>query len=254
MSIAINSLISDSINFFKNQLVDILTLVFLATATSVVIYSIMIPNTLMISVLFNAQATLIDAGSSGLQDWVQSLSEEDKSNILRVSFGLIFSIIVGSLILICGILSYMFRLSHGEKITGIQALLASSSKAPSMLLLLIVCSLLVQLGITIMVLPGILLAIGFSLAPAILMRENTNPFSAMSKSWSIAYNNWRSVLPMVLIWMTSQILISLFLNSLNLNHIINNGLSFLLNNMISAFAFIYFYRLHMLIINVTNKN
>ncbi len=39
----------------------------------------------------------------------------------------------------------------------------------------------------------------FSLAPAILMTENTNPFSAMGKSWKLAYANWRVALPMILI-------------------------------------------------------
>lgn len=183
----------------------------------------------------------------GLQDWVQGLSEEEKSSILRVSFGLILSVTFGSLILICGVLAYIAGLSRGEDMTGTQALLASLPKAPSMFLLLVVCSLLVQLGTTIMVFPGIVLAIGFSLAPAILISENVNPFNAMGKSWKMAYANWRLALPMVLIWMASQMLVSLLMSSMQMNHIVSNGVSFLINNIIAAFALIYFYRLYMLI-------
>lgn len=247
MSISAQSLISDSVNFFKNQLNDLSTIVLLATAASIAIYAMMIPNAQMIAVLFDAQTKFIDAGNSGLQSWVQGLSEEDKSSILRVSLGLILSVTFGSLILICGVLAYISGLSRGEQMTGIQALSASLSKAPSMFLLLIICSLLVQLGITIMVFPGIVLAIGFALAPAILISENTNPFSAMGKSWKMAYTNWRIVLPMILIWMASQMLVSLLVSSFHINHIVTNGLSFLLNNVISAFALIYFYRLYMLL-------
>lgn len=247
MSISANSLISDSINFFKNQLGGLSTIVLLATVVSVIIYSMMIPSAQMISVLVDAQAQFIKAGNSGLQDWVQGLSEEEKSSILRVSFGLILSVTFGSLILICGVLAYIAGLSRGEDMTGTQALLASLPKAPSMFLLLIVCSLLVQLGTTIMVFPGIVLAIGFSLAPAILISENVNPFNAMGKSWKMAYANWRLALPMVLIWMASQMLVSLLMSSMQMNHIVSNGVSFLINNIIAAFALIYFYRLYMLI-------
>ncbi|ELX8378089.1 YciC family protein [Providencia vermicola] len=247
MSISANSLINNSVNFFKNQLGGLFTIVLLATVVSVVIYAIMVPNAHMLAVLYNAQAQLIDSGNSGLQNWVQDLSEEDKSSILRVSFGLILSVTFGSLILICGVLSYIAGLSRGEDITATQALSASLPKAPSMFLLLVVCSLLVQLGITIMLIPGIVLAIGFSLAPAVLMSENVNPFSAMGKSWKMAYANWRVVLPMVLIWMASQMLVSILINKLQLNHIVANGLSFFINNIIAAFALLYFYRLYMLI-------
>ena len=247
MSISANSLISDSINFFKNQLGGLSTIVLLATVVSVIIYSMMIPSAQMISVLVDAQAQFIKAGNSGLQDWVQGLSEEEKSSILRVSFGLILSVAFGSLILICGVLAYIAGLSRGEDMTGTQALLASLPKAPSMFLLLVVCSLLVQLGTTIMVFPGIVLAIGFSLAPAILISENVNPFNAMGKSWKMAYANWRLALPMVLIWMASQMLVSLLMSSMQMNHIVSNGVSFLINNIIAAFALIYFYRLYMLI-------
>ncbi|MEQ4690837.1 YciC family protein [Providencia manganoxydans] len=247
MSISANSLISDSINFFKNQLGGLSTIVLLATVVSVIIYSMMIPSAQMISVLVDAQAQFIKAGNSGLQDWVQGLSEEEKSSILRVSFGLILSVTFGSLILICGVLAYIAGLSRGEDMTGTQALLASLPKAPSMFLLLVVCSLLVQLGTTIMVFPGIVLAIGFSLAPAILISENVNPFNAMGKSWKMAYANWRLALPMVLIWIASQWLVTLLMSSMQMNHIVSNGVSFLINNIIAAFALIYFYRLYMLI-------
>ncbi|BBU95856.1 MULTISPECIES: YciC family protein [Providencia] len=247
MSISANSLISDSINFFKNQLSGLLTIVLLATVVSLVIYAMMIPSEQMIGVLAQAQSKMIESGNSGLQDWILNLSEEDKSSILRVSFGLILSVTLGSLFLICGTLSYISGMSRGEDMTGLQAITSSLNKAPSMFLLLVVCSLLIQLGITIMVLPGIVLAIGFSLAPAILMTENTNPFSAMGKSWKLAYANWRVALPMILIWMAVQMLISVLLGNLNMNHIAINGISFLLNNVVAAFALIYFYRLYMLI-------
>lgn len=247
MSISANSLISDSINFFKNQLSGLSTIVLLATAVSLIIYAAMIPSAQMIGVLVEAQSKLIEAGNAGLQDWVASLSEQEKSSILRVSFGLILSVTLGSLVLICGVLSYIKGMSQGDEMTGIQAITDSLPKAPSMFLLLVICSLLIQLGITIMVLPGVVLAIGFSLAPAILINEKINPFSAMGKSWKLAYANWRVALPMVLIWMAFQMLVSVVISSVELNHIAANGISFLINNFIAAFALIYFYRVYMLV-------
>ncbi|EKT56225.1 YciC family protein [Providencia sneebia] len=251
MSISANSLISDSINFFKNQSSGLSTIIVLATAVSTIIYALMIPNAEMIATFINtlvdAQTKFIDAGNDGMQSWIQDLPEDNRSSIMRVSLGLLLSVTIGRLVLICGVLSYIARLSRGENITAIQALTSSLPKAVSMFLLLIICSLLVQLGIAIMIVPGVIFAIGFSLAPAILISENINVFSAIAKSWKLAYANWRFVFPIILIWMATQMLVGLLISNLNLNHIVGNGLSFLLNNVIAAFALIYFYRLYMLI-------
>ncbi len=86
MSISANSLISDSINFFKNQLSGLLTIVLLATVVSLVIYAMMIPSEQMIGVLAQAQSKMIESGNSGLQDWILNLSEEDKSSIFARFF------------------------------------------------------------------------------------------------------------------------------------------------------------------------
>ncbi|CAG9420391.1 YciC family protein [Providencia alcalifaciens] len=246
MSISANSLFRDSINFFKNQLNGLFTIVLIATAISVIVYAMLIPNERMIGVLLEAQNQLLEAGNAGLQNWVLNLPEDEKNSILRVSVGLILSVALGSLVLMCGVLSYIANLSRGEAVNGTQALVSSLPKAPAMFLLLIICSLLIQLGITLMVLPGLILAIGFSLAPAILMNEKVNPFNAMGRSWKLAFANWRIAAPMILIWMATQMLVSMLLSSLQLNHIVVNGISFLINNMIAAFALIYFFRLYML--------
>ncbi|MDE5306606.1 YciC family protein [Providencia stuartii] len=76
------------------------------------------------------------------------------------------------------------------------------------------------------IVPGVLLAIGFSLAPAVLISENVSPFSAIGKSWKIAYANWRIILPMIMIWLASQMLIALLFNMFELNYIVSNGISF----------------------------
>ncbi|MEI9597961.1 YciC family protein [Moellerella wisconsensis] len=247
MSITANSLIRDSVNFFKNQLNGLLTISLLATVVSVVIYYLMIPNKEMIAVVFEAQNKLAESGNAGLQEWIKELSDQDKSSILRVSFGLILSITLGSLLLVSGTLSYILALSKGEEVSGLQALLQSSGKLVSMFVLLLVCSLLIQLGTAVMILPGVILAIGFSLAPSILMTEKVNPFSAMARSWKLAYANWRIILPMILIWMASQMLVGLLLGHIPLPDIIINGLSFFINNIIAAFVLIYFFRLYMLV-------
>lgn len=85
MSITANSLIRDSVNFFKNQLNGLLTISLLATVVSVVIYYLMIPNKEMIAVVFEAQNKLAESGNAGLQEWIKELSDQDKSSILRVS-------------------------------------------------------------------------------------------------------------------------------------------------------------------------
>lgn len=154
MSITANSLIGDSVNFFKNQLNGLLTISLLATVVSVVIYYLMIPNKEMIAVVFEAQNKLAESGNAGLQEWIKELSDQDKSSILRVSFGLILSITLGSLLLVSGTLSYILALSKGEEVSGLQALLQSSGKLVSMFVLLLVCSLLIQLGTAVMILPG----------------------------------------------------------------------------------------------------
>nr|WP_314267809.1 YciC family protein [uncultured Moellerella sp.] len=247
MSITANSLIRDSINFFKNQLSGLLTISLLAAVVSVVIYYLMIPNKEMINMVFEAQNQMAESGNAGLQAWIQTLTDQDKNSILRVALGLILSITIGSLVLVCGTLSYIHALSKGESVSATQALLQSAGKLPGMFILLLVCSLLVQLGTAVMVLPGVILAIGFSLAPVIMITERVNPFGAMVRSWRLAYSNWRVVLPMILIWMASQMVLGMLLGHLGLPELMANTLSFFLNNIIAAFALLYFFRLYMLV-------
>ena len=87
MSISANSLFRDSLNFLKNQLNGLFTIVLIATAISVIVYAMLIPNERMIGVLLEAQNQLLDAGNAGLQNWVLNLPEDEKNSILRVSMG-----------------------------------------------------------------------------------------------------------------------------------------------------------------------
>ncbi|EPC7687540.1 YciC family protein [Providencia stuartii] len=247
MSISANSLINDSVNFFKNQLGGLFTIALLAAVVSVIIYAILIPDPQLFVTYLESLKKLTEVGSQGAQYWLENMTDKEKNAIIHVFFGTLLPTILGSTILICGVLSYINRLSRGEDITVMQALSSSLPKIPSIFLLVLICSLLVQIGINLFIVPGVLLAIGFSLAPAVLISENVSPFSAIGKSWKIAYANWRIILPMIMIWLASQMLVALLFNMFELNYIVSNGISFFVNNLIAAFVLLYFFRLYMLV-------
>ncbi|MFP3019586.1 MAG: YciC family protein [Arsenophonus sp.] len=246
MSITANSLINDSFNFFKNHLSCLFTLSLISASISLILYYFLIPFDEIVTIIknINSQKNL-----TSLLTWIKQLSEEEIALIIKVSFLSLISIFIGLILLISSIITYLSEFSKNNEINALQSFILSLNMLPNMLMLLLICTIIIYFGFMLFILPGVILAIGFSLSPIILItNKNIRILKAISQSCRIAFYHWWLILLILLLLLALQILLTILLEQFYfLSNIIRNIISFTLNNLLISFVLIYFFRLCMLV-------
>lgn len=85
--------------------------------------------------------------------------------MMRVSLLSLTAVFIGLILLISSVVTYLSELSTGNSISALQAFILSLRILPSMLILLVICTIIIYFGFMLSILPGVILAIGFPYHP-----------------------------------------------------------------------------------------
>lgn len=248
MPITAHTLYRDMLRFFRNQFASISLLALLTALISLVLAHALSPSSAQLMTLSD-HTRIGDTTDITIQQLIRQMSLEQQSILLKASAANTLAALVSNVLLIGGLLTMIRLVSNREPVSVLRAIWLSAPLFPRLLVLIFLTTLLVQLGLMLIIVPGILLAILLSLAPVIASSDNIGAIKSMRLSISLAFINIRLLAPAVLFWLlakasvlslatkftlaSAQVAETVFLNSIN--------------NLISALLLIYLYRLYMLL-------
>ncbi|WP_145563925.1 YciC family protein [Yersinia aldovae] len=247
MPITANTLYRDSFNFLRNQMPAILLLALLTAFITVMLNQAFIPDTEQLSTLSTTENDLTSSGNNmSISEIVSQMTPEQQMVLLKVSAVATFSALVGNVLLVGGLLTLISMVSTGRRISALQAIGLSLPILPRLLLLMFIGTLLVQLGLTMFIVPGVVLAVALSLSPVIVTTEKIGVFAAIKVSMKLAFANVRLIVPAMMLWIAAKLILLYLVSHLTiLPTTIATVVLSALSNLVSALLLVYLFRLYM---------
>ncbi|MGL9760225.1 MAG: YciC family protein [Symbiopectobacterium sp.] len=248
MSITAGTLYRDTMNFTRNQLIGLLLLSLLTAVIAFMLNQALIPASEQLQLLSDVSSNLSSTGQLGLRDLIQQMTPKQQMVLLKVSAASTFAALVGNALLTGGVLTLVRQVSAGQPTSALRAIGSSAPLLPRLFFLILMGTIFVQLGMLLLIVPGVLLAIAVSMSPVIAAVKNKGVFASIRLSAKLTYNNPKLVVPAVLFWLLAKVTLLMLVVRLPLASptamaILMNGVS----NLISAIFLIYLFRLYMLL-------
>ncbi|MCV2526233.1 MAG: YciC family protein [Candidatus Lightella neohaematopini] len=233
----------DVINFVRNQFYNIMMLVLIVSILNTLV------NHILIS--FNEKLLLnniiIEHGNLNLNQFIQQLSSEQQHLILKVSIINTITNLINNIFIISGILIIIDILKCTKKEQIIKILIFFlTKKLPKLSILIFLLTIIIQFGLLLLIIPGIILIILLSFSPIILFTNQISISKSIYNSIIFSINNFKLVYPIILLWIIIKMALLIiitklfFITPLTTNIILNS-----VNNLLLSILIIYIFRLYL---------
>ncbi|MFB6434664.1 MAG: YciC family protein [Candidatus Malihini olakiniferum] len=248
MSITVGNVYRDTMHFTRNQLIGLLLLSLFIAVITALLNQALIPAIDQLQILSNVSSDLSSPSQLGLHDLIQQMTHEQQIVLLKVSAASTFTALIGNSLLTSGVLTLARQVSAGHATSALRVISASAPLMPRLFFLILFGTILIQLGMLVLIIPGLLLAMAFSLSPVIAVVESKGVFSSIRASAKLGYGHLNLLAPAVLFWLLAKAALLMIMARLLMAlpttmAILMNGVS----NLISAIFLIYLFRLYMLL-------
>ena len=238
----VRSLLQDTWNFFLHQSSNIIFIAVIISCCGQLAIYLLMPN------LNDFPQIEINSISSTIKA-TEDITNHQKNLLAATLMTSTVINLVSNSLLVGATLKLISAITAKKHINPVKAILESFHLFPQLILLVFLIYVVVQLGLFLFIIPGFILASFLSLSPVLLVRRNmsTFVFSAMRQSVSLTYRKMNLVLPAILAWFMSKILV-LLLHILLISYslIMLTPLLGIISYMMSSILIIYLYRLNML--------
>lgn len=250
MLIMASTLYRDTLNFLRNQFANIILLSLLSAIVIVIINQALLLESDQLILLGN-HSTFSNTRGFTIINIIRQMSPEQQRILLQNSAASTIAGLIGNVLLTSSLLIMISHASNYKPISILRTLILSVPLLPRLLLLTFFTTLLVQIGMLFLIVPGILLAFAFSLAPVIIIQDKLSILKAMHLSAKLAFANIHLIAPALIFWLLAKTVVVLLATVvLPTTMIITKVLLNSLSNLISAMLIIYLFRLYMLLYKI----
>lgn len=252
MSITVNSLSRDSLNFIRNQFSSMLMLALLTSFIMVVLLQALMPELSGLQKLVSdAVGGATQMSQSELRSAVKAMSKEQQLAIAQATIPIVsaasISFLISNLLLTAGVITLVFQVSNQQATSALRALGSSIGSLPKLLLLFIISSLIILTGLSFYFLPGVFLAYVLAISPVILLGSQRGIIDSISISWKLSLANIKTILPIFLFTFSMKFIFYMLAIDMGMTSpIIIPILLIGVVNLITAYFLVYLLRFYML--------
>lgn len=158
------------------------------------------------------------------------------------------SALIGNTLLLGGMLVLLPAVSAGKPLSALSAIGGAVGFLPALLIQTFLVTLIVQLGFMVLIVPGVILTILFSLSPVLLSQKQGGIIGSMKQSVPLAWKNSKSLAPAVICWLLAKVILIMLFSSLGqLPLVVSSLVVTTLGNLLSAMLITYLFRAYMLV-------
>ncbi|XBC43554.1 MAG: YciC family protein [Buchnera aphidicola (Meitanaphis flavogallis)] len=244
MYITANSLYRDTVNFFKTQWLTIFVIIFVSSIITAILDNFFAPTS---NILMFFHESKKDQYYS-LFEFIQTLTPYQQKQLLLFSIIKLISSLIGNTVLIGILITFMQYISFKNENLFLQLKPTNLFLFLNLFALILVNTVIIQIGLISLVLPGIILVILLSLSPIVLIVNNTTIIQSIASSIKITLCHAKIVFPAVILWLFLKFIVLVVLSDIKVipEFMLLLSLNIIIN-FISSILVIYLFRFHMLL-------